>query len=167
MLQHIRGYSMLLLAPASTRQLDLGLTILRAITGLIFVAHGGQKLFVYGFAGVAAAFGQMGVPLAGIMGPLVAVLEFFGGIALIAGLMTRLVSVGLTLTMVGAILLVHLAGGFFMPTGIEFTLSLLGSALLLALTGAGAYSLDAVLARRRASSVTMSAAAEPGTRRAA
>jgi putative oxidoreductase len=158
---------MLLLAPASTRQLDLGLTILRAITGLIFVAHGGQKLFVYGFAGVAAAFGQMGVPLAGIMGPLVAVLEFFGGIALIAGLMTRLVSVGLTLTMVGAILLVHLAGGFFMPTGIEFTLSLLGSALLLALTGAGAYSLDAVLARRRASSVTMSAAAEPGTRRAA
>lgn len=158
---------MSLLAPASPRQLNIGLTILRAITGLIFVAHGGQKLFVYGLDGVAAGFGQMGVPLAAIFGPLVAVLEFFGGIALIAGLTTRLVSVGLAITMLGAMVLVHLAGGFFMPTGIEFTLSLFGSALLLALTGAGSYSLDAVLARRRTSTGTMSGRAQPGTRRAA
>ncbi len=158
---------MSLLATASPRQLNIGLTILRATTGLIFLAHGAQKLFVYGFDGVAAAFGQMGVPLAAIAGPLVAVLEFFGGIALIAGLLTRLVSVGLAITMVGAMLLVHLAGGFFMPTGVEFTLSLFGSALLLALTGAGAYSLDAVLARRRASTVVMTGTAQAGTRRAA
>ena len=153
---------------ATPRQLNIGLTILRAITGLIFVAHGGQKLFVYGFDGVAAGFGQMGVPLASVMGPLVAVLEFFGGIALIAGLLTRLISVGLAFTMVGAILLVHLPGGFFMPAGIEFTLSLLGSAILLALTGAGAYSLDGLIARRGLpSSVPSTGAAQSGTRRAA
>lgn len=158
---------MSLFQPTSIRQLNIGLTVLRVITGLIFVAHGGQKLFVFGFDGVAAGFGQMGVPLAAVMGPFVALLEFFGGIALIAGVLTRLVSVGLAFTMVVAILLVHLAGGFFMPTGIEFTLSLLGSTILLALTGAGAYSLDSLIARRRGSTVTMSPAAQPGTRRAA
>ena len=81
----------------------------------------------------------------------------------------RQLNVGLTVlrAMVGAILLVHLAGGFFMPTGIEFTLSLLGSTILLALAGAGAYSLDAVIARRRGSAVTLSSSAQAGTRRAA
>jgi len=153
---------------ATPRQLNVGLTVLRAITGLIFMAHGGQKLFVYGFDGVAAGFGQMGVPLASVMGPLVGILESFGGIALIAGLLTRLISVGLAFTMVGAILLVHLPGGFFMPTGIEFTLSLLGSAILLALTGAGAYSLDGLIARRGLRpTVPVTGAAQPGTRRAA
>lgn len=158
---------MSLLEPTSIRQLNIGLTVLRVITGLIFVAHGGQKLFVFGFDGVAAGFGQMGVPLAAVTGPFVALLEFFGGIALIAGVLTRLVSVGLAFTMVGALLLVHLAGGFFMPTGIEFTLSLLGSTILLALTGAGAYSLDNLIARRRGSTVPVAPAVQPGTRRAA
>jgi len=139
---------MSLFRPATSRQINLGLTILRVVVGVIFLAHGSQKLFVFGFAGVTGAFAQMGVPAAGILGPFVAFVEFFGGLALISGLLTRLASLGLMSTMIVAISLVHLKGGFFAPTGVEFPLSLLGSTLLLAITGAGAWSLDGLIGSR-------------------
>jgi len=135
-------------ASPSPRQLDLGLLLARVVAGIVFAAHGGQKLFVYGFAGVTGAFGQMGVPLPGITGPLVGLVEFFGGLALIAGLLTRLAGFGLTVVMLGALFMVHLAAGFFAPNGIEFVLTLAGVATMLTVTGAGRYSVDALLARR-------------------
>lgn len=134
----------------SSSRIDLALAVLRVVVGLVFVAHGGQKLFVYGLDGVAGSFGQMGIPAAGLTGPLTALVEFFGGLALVAGLLTRLAGLGLAVTMLGAILLVHLAGGFFLPSGIEFALTLLAGSAALALAGAGRYSLDHVLATRRA-----------------
>ena len=139
---------MSLFSSPSKRQIDLGLTILRIVVGIIFVAHGGQKLFVFGLDGVAAGFGQMGMPMAGLLGPLAAFVEFFGGFALIAGLVTRLAALGLASTMLVATLVVHLKNGFFNPGGIEFTLSLLASTSFLALTGAGKWSLDALIGRR-------------------
>jgi len=139
---------MSILRPGSTRQHEIALAIVRVLTGVIFLAHGAQKLFVFGFDGVSGAFGQMGVPMAGIVGPLVALLEFFGGIALIAGFLTRPVSLGLALNMVGAIAFVHAKGGFFLPNGSEFVLILLGAATALTIAGAGAFSLDALISRR-------------------
>jgi putative oxidoreductase len=92
----------------------------------------------------------MGVPLAGLVGPAVALLEFFGGLALIAGFVTRPVALLLAANMLGALLLVHLPAGFFLPNGYEFVLALLGAVATLAITGAGRWSLDERLFGRRA-----------------
>lgn len=128
---------------------DLGLVVLRLTTGAIFAAHGAQKLFVYGFGGVSGAFGGMHIPAPTITGPLTGLVEFFGGLALIFGLLTRLAGFGLAITMIGAIAFVHLANGFFAPNGFEYPLSLLGATVALAIAGAGRYSLDALIASRR------------------
>ena len=131
-------------------RVDLALLLLRVVFGATFAVHGYQKLFIFGFGGVTNAFTQMGAPLPGITGPLVALLEFFGGIAIVIGLLTRLAGLGLAIDMLGAILLVHLPDGFFAPKGVELVLLLMTGALALALTGAGAWSVDAAIARRRA-----------------
>ena len=107
-----------------------------------------EKLFVFGFSGVSGAFAQMGIPAPGLLGPFVAFVEFFGGIAILLGLLTRLAALGICATMVVAILTVHLQNGFFAPTGVEFPLSLLGSAIALVIAGAGAFSLDALIGKR-------------------
>ena len=142
---------MRLTAPASARQADLGLLLLRLTTGTVLAAHGARKLFVFGFDGVSGAFAGMGVPAAAIVGPAVAMLEFFGGLALVFGLLTRVAGLALAANMLGALFLVHAPNGFFLPNGYEFVLALFGGAAALAVTGAGGFSLDALIhARARA-----------------
>ncbi len=130
----------------SPRQLSLGLAALRVAVATIFIKHGAQKLFVFGFAGVTGAFTHMGVPFPDFTGPFVALLEFFGGIALLTGLLTRLFALGFVIDMLVAIVLVKLKGGF---SGYELEFLLLGSSAALALTGAARFSVDALLAGRQ------------------
>jgi putative oxidoreductase len=139
-----------LLTPTPAR-VDLALLILRVVTGIIMLMHGWQKVFQYGFAGVSQGFAGMGIPMAGIVGPFIALLELIGGIALIIGVLTPLFAALLAADMVGAIVLVHLSKGFFLPEGYEFAFALLGACLALMLAGAGRYSVDGSLARRRPS----------------
>jgi putative oxidoreductase len=129
----------------SLRQLNLGLAVLRVAVATIFIRHGAQKLFVFGFAGVTGAFTHMGVPLPGFTGPFIGLLEFFGGIALLWGFLTRPIALLFVFDMLVAILLVKLKGGF---SGYELEFLLCASSLALFLTGGGSFSVDALLGRR-------------------
>jgi putative oxidoreductase len=129
--------------------LDRGLLLLRIALGIVFVMHGGQKLFTMGHAGVAGFLGSMGVPFPGLNAGLLIATELGGGLALLAGAGTRLVSVATAFAMLVAVWLVHLPNGFFLPNGYEFALLLLLGSLALTQTGAGAYSVDAWLGNRK------------------
>src|SRR5207244_4674384 len=66
-----------------------GLTVLRVIVGIVFLVHGAQKLFVFGFHGVAGMLGGMGIPVPAVSAVILTLVEFLGGIALILVVLTR------------------------------------------------------------------------------
>lgn len=121
---------------------DFGLTLLRAIVGVVFLAHGYQKFFIWGIGGVSAGFAQMGIPAPHVSAYLAASAEFFGGLALLLGLLTRFAAIPVAITMIVAILQVHLKGGFFGPQGVEYPLTLLIANVALIVAGGGAFALD-------------------------
>ena len=135
---------------ALTRLQEWGITVLRVVVGMVFLVHGGQKLFVFGFGGVAAFLGQVGIPAPGLAAVILTAVEFLGGLALLLGLFTRWAAIPLAIVMLVAILTVHLKAGFFLPNGYEFALTLLGANVALALLGSGEASVERVLERRRA-----------------
>ncbi|UZX05159.1 DoxX family protein [Arthrobacter sp. CDRTa11] len=122
------------------------ITILRVILGFLFAAHGWQKFNEFTIAGTQASFAKMGVPAAELAAPVIASLELAGGIALILGVLTRVVAALLALDMLGALFLVHAPAGVFAATGgYELVLLLAAAALALTLTGAGRLSVDRAL----------------------
>jgi putative oxidoreductase len=127
-----------------------GVAFLRVVVGIVFLAHGGQKLFVFGMAGTAGFMGQVGIPFPMLAAIVVMAVEFLGGLALVLGLFTRWAAIPLAFDMLVAILVVHLKAGFFLPNGYEFAFTLLGASLALALLGSGEASVDRILERRRA-----------------
>jgi putative oxidoreductase len=136
---------------ATEKRLDIALLVLRVVLAAVFITHGYAKLFGMGVSGVTGFFTTIGVPLAGVAAPLIAVLEFVGGIAILLGAFTRVAAFLLACDMLGAIILVHAKNGYAAPKGVEAVLGNFGMAVALALLGAGAYALDALFSRRRSS----------------
>lgn len=137
---------------STTTQLDRnawGTTLLRVAVGIIFAAHGAQKAFVMGPATVGGFFGQIGIPFPELNAYFIIAVELLGGLAMIAGLGTRVVGALFAATMVVAFAAVHGAQGFFLPNGYEFVLVLFAASIALVLQGAGAFALDNVVSGRK------------------
>ena len=122
----------------------LGLAILRIVLGVVFVAHGAPKLFG-GAAGFAEGLAGLGFPAPMVFAWIGTVLEFGGGLALIAGLFVTPIALLLATEMFLGIVLVHAANGFYVigpgQGGIEFNLLLIAALLTLVFAGPGAAAL--------------------------
>lgn len=126
---------------------DIARLVLRLVLGVLMIAHGYQKLTTSGLNGIGDAFEEMGVPGAQIAGPLMTLLEFGGGIAMVLGLLTPLIGGLFAIAMLGAIVIVHGSQGFYVSEGgYEFVLLLAAVAGYLAVVGAGKLSIDHFLA---------------------
>jgi len=132
--------------PQALSAADWGLLILRLGLGIIFLAHGAQKVFgLFGGQGLAAAVEMfstnLGIPAP--LGYLAAFTEFFGGLAVLLGVLSRVAGLGLAIVMVVAAVKVHLPNGFFLSgpgqsgPGIEYNVALFAMAVALMLTGPG------------------------------
>ena len=127
---------------ATANNSDLAALILRVTNGVLFLLHAGLKLFVFTPAGTTGFFESIGLP--GFLAYLVIAAELLGGIALIVGYKTRIVSLGLILVLLGAIFTVHLSAGFFFSNangGWEYPAFWAVTLLVLSLLGDGTYAL--------------------------
>jgi putative oxidoreductase len=122
-----------------------GLLSLRAVVGITFMMHGGQKYFVLGFTAVTPEMIRAGIPYPELAAIVVTFVELVGGGLLLLGLATRYAALLIAIEMGVAIWRVHWSAGFFAPQGVELPMVLCGAALALFLTGAGDISVDDVL----------------------
>ena len=127
--------------------------VLRVPIGLILAAHGAQKLFAwfggYGLEGTGQWMASIGLEPGYLMALMAGCAEFFGGLALALGLLTRPAALLTAFTMLIAIFSVHIDNGLFMSNnGYEYALTLLVAAVALAIQGGGRFSVDALLSQR-------------------
>ena len=134
---------------------DHALMLVRAVLGIVFFAHGAQKVLGWfgggGFDPTMKFFTQnLGIP--GFLAVLAILAEFLGGIGLFVGLLSRIAAFGIAVNMAVAVLMVHAPNGLFMNwfgnqkgEGFEYHLLAISMALLVIVRGAGAWSLDRVL----------------------
>ena len=120
---------------------------LRLPVGVIFAAHGAQKLFGwfggYGLEGTGQFFGPIGLTPGYLMALLAGLVEFFGGLALVLGILVRPAAAALAGAMLIAVFAVHWSKGFFASNGgYEYALALLAASVALVLSGAGRFSVD-------------------------
>ncbi|GAB3763623.1 DoxX family protein [Microlunatus parietis] len=133
------------------RAADAGLLVLRCAAGAVFIAHGFGDLSQEGGVGVNVEnYRGAGIPVPELAAPFGAFMQFLGGIALIAGLITRLAGLGLVVVMAGALIFVHPGQPLVLAedgSGSGFALIMAAAALTLVLTGPGRLAVDHVLGR--------------------
>lgn len=127
--------------------------MLRVPVGIILAAHGSQKLFAwfggYGLEGTGQWMESIGLAPGFLMALLAGSAEFFGGIALMLGFLTRPAAIVSAFTMIIAIFSVHFSNGLFMSNnGYEFALTLFAVNVALAIQGGGKYSVDSAIANK-------------------
>ncbi|MFT6896043.1 MAG: putative oxidoreductase [Paraglaciecola sp.] len=136
-----------------TSKAGLAALILRAPLGLILAAHGAQKLFAwfggYGLDGTGQWMASIGITPGYLMALLAGSAEFFAGLALLLGLLTRPAALILAFTMLVAIFTVHIGNGLFMASnGYEYALTLFVALIAIAVQGGGRLSLDNLLLKK-------------------
>ncbi len=131
---------------------DCAALVLRLALGIMMFPHGAQKMLGWfgggGFSGTMQFFSQnMGMPA--VLAFLVIIIEFFGSIGLTVGFLSRIAALGVSVVMLGAVVTVHAANGFFMNwlgnqegEGFEFHILAIGIAIAVMLKGGGAFSVD-------------------------
>jgi len=142
-----------LLSNMLTSKAGAAALILRVPVGLVLAAHGVQKLFGWfggnGLAGTAQWLSSMGMEPGYLMAILAGSAEFFGGLALVVGLLTRLAALVAAFTMLVAIFSVHISNGLFVGNGgYEYALILMVALLALVVQGGGAFSMDKALSEK-------------------
>jgi putative oxidoreductase len=136
---------------------DYTIAAIRLVFGAVFFAHGAQKALGWfggdGFNKTMGSFQQMDIPAS--LAALAIAAEFLGGLGLLTGFLTRLAALGIITNMIVAILMVHSKVGFFMNwsgsqkgEGFEYHLLAIALGLTLLVKGAGAFSVDRLLAAR-------------------
>ncbi|MBW3625806.1 MAG: DoxX family protein [Armatimonadetes bacterium] len=132
---------------------DWALLTVRVIAGVIFMAHGSQKLFgAFGGPGLEGVKGPQGPGGGGVIGLLVAIGEFFGGLGLFVGFLSRFSAASIILIILGAIALVHGRNGFFLSNrGYEYNLALIGLLVPVLIAGPGRFALGRFLPLPKAS----------------
>jgi putative oxidoreductase len=137
---------------------DWTLTLMRLVLGVVFFAHGAQKMLGWfggpGFSATMESFTHGGIPAP--LAFLAIAAEFFGGIGLVVGLLSRVAAFGIVVNMVVAILAVHLPNGLFMNwsgaqkgEGFEFHLLAIALGIAILVRGAGMVSMDRALSRAK------------------
>lgn len=128
---------------------ELAPLAIRLGLGVIFLAHGSQKLFGafggHGVSGVAVFLQQLHVQPPIFWAWVVTLVEFLGGLAVLVGFLTRWAALGLAVDMAVAILLVHAKNGFFGPGGYEYNLAVIAMCLALIFGGPGKISVEGAL----------------------
>lgn len=135
---------------------DLGAFVARITLGVVMLPHGLQKLLGLfggaGFSGTVEFFVSSGIPA--FVAILIIIGESFGAVGLIAGFLSRLAALGITVIMLGAIVTVHLQNGFFMNwggtaagEGFEFHLLAVGLGLIVLIKGGGIWSVDRAISK--------------------